>query len=162
MRDGLTQGHSNNDVCSAACAGRGGVIIYLLLYLSLYGSYKACSQAQQLQAGHLRWQTLAVCISVQFQNFNNHKVHFSKIWFFLLNPAKSTDLFLLPSAKQSRQKLIPVQSSRDTQEPTVLHRKGLRTNKTQDPGGTLNSISSFVKILLKVFDLCHKLREINC
>lgn len=58
----------NNDLCSIPCALRVGVIIYLLLYLCLWAYttlfyyYRARSQAQQLQVGHLRWETLTVYI----------------------------------------------------------------------------------------------------
>lgn len=58
----------NNDLGSIPCALRVGVIIYLLLYLCLWAYttlfyyYRARSQAQQLQVGHLRWETLTVYI----------------------------------------------------------------------------------------------------
>lgn len=113
----------------------------------------SCSQKRQQLFKHM-----AVCISVEFRNFDGQKVHLSKIWQEKKNQCPLwtlwRGLFLLLWAINPEHKLIPVSSvtSGDAQEPAVLHWKvwKLTRGRIQDMQRTpLNLIVSFVEIIVK-------------
>lgn len=137
----------------------GVVFLNYILKLNVFNQFQQAENTAQLsQKRQQLFKHMAVCISVEFQNFDGQKVHLSKIWQKKKNQCPLwtlwTGLFLLLWAINPEHKLIPVSSvtSGDAQEPAVLHWKvwKLTRGRIQDMQRTpLNLIVSFVEIIVK-------------